>query len=185
MSWGGGGGGGVPISHNALQHYPEFHGADTWGGGYPARSRWGGPWVPPSRVPPQAMSGWGYPPPRPGQEGGGTQLGQQKEYSLHSGRYASCVHAGGLSCYIVFGNFGKISCQPSRGWGCNKISQEIVDPPLQIQGYWILGMFNAKQVHISGYWINNNRGDDSEVKKDLDLDLGLYFTQANVLETNF
>ena len=30
----------------------------------------------------------------------------------------------------------------------------------------------AKQVHISGYWINNNRGDDSEVKKDLDLDLG-------------
>ena len=48
----------------------------------------------------------GYPPsPRPGQEGGGysaggggTQLGQQKEYSLHGGRYASCVHAGGLSC---------------------------------------------------------------------------------------
>ena len=34
--------GGVHISHNALQHYPEFHGADTWGvpgqvqlGGYP------------------------------------------------------------------------------------------------------------------------------------------------------
>ena len=22
---------GVPISHNALQHYPEFDGADTWG----------------------------------------------------------------------------------------------------------------------------------------------------------
>ena len=29
------GGGGVPISHNALQHYPECHGADTGGGGYP------------------------------------------------------------------------------------------------------------------------------------------------------
>ena len=51
--------------------------------------------------------GWGYPgrvPPRqdtplPGQvRMGGTQLGQQKEYSLHGGRYASCVHAGGLSC---------------------------------------------------------------------------------------
>ena len=28
--------GGVPISHNAVQHYPECHGADTWGGGgYP------------------------------------------------------------------------------------------------------------------------------------------------------
>ena len=25
--------GGVPISHNALQHYPECHGADTWLGG--------------------------------------------------------------------------------------------------------------------------------------------------------
>ena len=43
---------------------------------------------PPSRVPPpQARSGWG-----------GTQLGQQKEFSLHGGRYASCVHSGGLSC---------------------------------------------------------------------------------------
>ena len=28
-------GGGVPISHNALQHYPECHGADTGGGVYP------------------------------------------------------------------------------------------------------------------------------------------------------
>ena len=33
--------GGVPISHNALQHFPECHGADTWGG-YPARSSRGG-----------------------------------------------------------------------------------------------------------------------------------------------
>ena len=29
---------------------------------------------------------------------GGTQLGQHREYLLHSGQYASCVHAGGLSC---------------------------------------------------------------------------------------
>ena len=32
--------GGVPVSHNALQHFPECHGAA--GGGYPARSSWGG-----------------------------------------------------------------------------------------------------------------------------------------------
>ena len=29
---------------------------------------------------------------------GGTQLGQHREYLLHGGRYASCIHAGGLSC---------------------------------------------------------------------------------------
>ena len=146
-----GGGGGVPISHNALQHFPECHGAATGGGGYPARSSQGGypaggvpcqggtllggssqvryppsqvqpggyparggtlpggypagggeypGQVPPparssrggtlggSQVPPLARSGWG----------GGTQLGQHREYLLHGGRYASCVHARGLSC---------------------------------------------------------------------------------------
>ena len=36
------GGGGVPISHNALQHYPECHGADTWGGGVPGQVQLGG-----------------------------------------------------------------------------------------------------------------------------------------------
>ena len=33
---------GVPISHNALQHYPECHGADTWGGTLPGPARRGG-----------------------------------------------------------------------------------------------------------------------------------------------
>ena len=63
-------GGGVPISHNALQHFPECHGADQ--GGYPA----GGRGVPCR---------------------GGTQVGQHREYLLHGGQYASCIHAG-LSC---------------------------------------------------------------------------------------
>ena len=82
-------------------------------GGYPGRGV-------PSQVPPPPgqdggvpwPGGWGYPgqvPPRPGQDGGGgypagggTQVGQQKEYSLHGGRYASCVHTGGLSCILEF-----------------------------------------------------------------------------------
>ena len=120
---------GVPISHNALQHYPEFHGADTWGGvpcqvqpggtlpgGVPMYPSWlGGTLLGGTQVGyPLARSGrggtllGGYSgrvPPQPGQDGGkvpcrggGTQLGQQKEYSLHGGRYASCVHAGGLPC---------------------------------------------------------------------------------------
>ena len=69
------------------------------------------PWqgTPPQAGYPQARMGGGgtqvgYPrgrvPPRPGQDWGGTQLGQQKEYSLHGGRYASCVHAGGLPCFL-------------------------------------------------------------------------------------
>ena len=128
-------GGGVPISHNALQHYPEFHGTDTGGGGLPCQVQVGGegtllggypaggggtllggvPCRPgqggggypagggyPGRVPPPA----GYPPPQPGQDRGegGTQVGQQKEYSIHGGRYASCVHAGGLSCFGIIMN---------------------------------------------------------------------------------
>ena len=159
MPWGRHLGGGVPISHNALQDYPEFHGADTWG--YPARSSRGGTlqgrgtlpggypaqgvpcWGVPARgypaggtlprgvfcqgYPAQGVPCWGYPaqgvpcwgstlpggtqvgyhpsqvrtgeyPPQARSGWGGTQLEQQKEYSLHSGRYASCVHAGGLSC---------------------------------------------------------------------------------------
>ena len=94
------------ISQNAMGQPP---------GGYPARSSWGGtlPWG-------TLMGGtlvggilwWGYPAwgvpcwgvPRsgtpPGQvRMGGTQLGQHREYLLHGGRYASCVHAGRLSCY--------------------------------------------------------------------------------------
>ena len=33
--------------------------------------------------------------------GGSAKIGQQNEYSLHGGRYASCVHAGGLSCFTL------------------------------------------------------------------------------------
>ena len=61
--------------------------------------------VPPSRVPPRSGQGGtqvGYPhagyPPRQVRMEGGTQLGQQKEYSLHDGWYAFCIHAGGFSC---------------------------------------------------------------------------------------
>ena len=94
------------------------------GGGYPARSSWGGT-LPGGQYPAWGVPCWGgtlvrYPP-WPGQEGGGatlpggtlvryppsqdrmgggTQVGQQKEYSIHGGRYASCVHAGGLSCLM-------------------------------------------------------------------------------------
>ena len=49
-----------------------------------ARSRRGGV----TQVPPPP--GMWYPP---------SQLGQQKEYSLRGGRYASCGHAGELSCF--------------------------------------------------------------------------------------
>ena len=109
------------ITQNAMGQTPggvpcqvQLGGVPCWGGtlpgGYPDRVH---PWPgqdrgwDPGRVPPPARSGWGVgprkgtPPARSGWGGtlpGGTQLGQQKEYSLHGRRYASCVHAGGLSC---------------------------------------------------------------------------------------
>ena len=67
--------------------------------GYPPKSGLDG--VPP----PPISTGWGYPlppppcwqwmviPPSPYQE-----TEQQTEFLLHGGRYASCFHAGGLSC---------------------------------------------------------------------------------------
>ena len=95
------------ISQNAMRRGGTRSGTPL--GGYPGQ-------VPlprgvPSQVPPQggylgqvppgvpgSGTPGGYPvryPPR-----GGTRVGQQKEYSLHGGRYASCVHAGGLSCFV-------------------------------------------------------------------------------------
>ena len=138
-------GGGVPVSHNALQHFPECHGEARggtlpgpargvgvpWPGGYPgqggtlaeggtlARGYPGqGGTLPGGTLaggyPARGYPGRGYPGRGyPGQGGtlpggipwpggvpcqGGTQLGQHREYLLHGGRYASCVHAGGLSC---------------------------------------------------------------------------------------
>ena len=121
--------GGVPISHNALQHFPECHGAAT-GGGYPGGVPWQGqyPGGYPARGYPvggillggnllggtlPGVPSWGGTLPGgiqvrylpwPGQDGGGTQLGQHREYLLHGGRYASCVHAGGLSCFHILQN---------------------------------------------------------------------------------
>ena len=81
---------GVPGSGTPPGGYP---GQVPPGGGtrvrYPPR---GGTRV---RYPPRGGTRVRYPPP-----GGGTRVGQQKEYSLHGGRYASCVHAGGLSCLV-------------------------------------------------------------------------------------
>ena len=61
-------------------------------GGVPhPRSRWGGT----SGTPQQ-----GYPPIQVrSQDGGYPLLEQHSVYLLHHGRYVSCVHAGGLSCF--------------------------------------------------------------------------------------
>ena len=79
--------GGVPCQEG----YPARGYPAGWG--YPARGTHIG-YAPPGRV---------HPPPWPGQDRGrGSQIGQQNDYSIHGGRYASCVHAGGLSCWKFF-----------------------------------------------------------------------------------
>ena len=110
--------GGVPISHNALQHFPECHEAGGYPDPPPPPGGYRGPGTPPRggtevrehppppgggtevRVPPRGGGGTEVRVPPPG--GGVTRVGQQKQYSLHGGRYASCVHAGGLSCLDWF-----------------------------------------------------------------------------------
>ena len=72
-------------------------GQSSWGGGVRSsqqegvRSSWGG----------GVRSSWGGES-GPAGRGGSAKIGQQNEYSLHCGRYASCVHAGGLSCCEIF-----------------------------------------------------------------------------------
>ena len=75
-------------------------------GGIPG---WGTPWLvlmggryPRTGYPPQSRDrvpqiGMGYPP-QPGM-GYSLQIGQQTEHLICCRRYASCIHAGGLSCW--------------------------------------------------------------------------------------
>ena len=67
--------------------------SQVWMGGYPLpRSGWGVP---------LPRSGWGVPPIQVrSQDGGYPLLKQHSMYLLRSGRRASCVHGGGLSCFI-------------------------------------------------------------------------------------
>ena len=52
---------------------------------------------------------------------GGTQLGQHREYLLHGGRYASCVHAGGLSCLCL------VSFTPDENRSLTDVSRPIFE----------------------------------------------------------
>ena len=66
------------------------------GGGQvqPARGGWSGP----TGGGEGSGPGRGGSGPAGGGVGGSAKIGQHREYLLHGGRYASCVHAGGLSC---------------------------------------------------------------------------------------
>ena len=71
--------------------------------------------IPPSQVRMGDPLGWGTSPSRSGARTGWgyPQLEQQSVYFLHSGRYASCIYAGGLSCFALFLFSGHI-CRTSR-----------------------------------------------------------------------
>ena len=61
-------------------------------GGIPPVQEWGAP-LPEMGYP--QFQGWGIP---HVERWGTPRMGQQMEYLIRSGWYASCVHAGGLSC---------------------------------------------------------------------------------------
>ena len=109
--WGGGGGvallhpiilplvlcpfrGGTPQARSMVgwgTHQPSQDGCTPgWGGGVPSILEWG-------NLP---HLGWGIPPPGMGYPPPPPPLGQQRELQ-RGGRYASCVHAGGLSYYSL------------------------------------------------------------------------------------
>ena len=107
--------GGYPTSSTPVRPGPGYpcqgvgrypcQGTWTWPGGvtpvrgvlhlrYPLSDMAKG--VPLLWVPPPVRPGQGVP--LPGRGGGGTP--PRVEYLIRRGRYASCVHAGGLSCYV-------------------------------------------------------------------------------------
>ena len=96
-------GGGVPHPRSEWGGTPS----QVWVGGYPILGL--GERGTPSQVwmvggvtpPPLARSGWGNPPPPPPWLMGYIPTPHQhSEHLLCSGRYASCVHEGGLSCSL-------------------------------------------------------------------------------------
>ena len=78
-----GGGGSVPAGGEGWVR------SSCWGGGVGQPGGRGG----------SATGGRGGSGPAGG-GGGSAKIEQHREYLLHGGRYASCVHAGGLSCYV-------------------------------------------------------------------------------------
>ena len=93
--------------------YPPYH---DWMGHPPTMTGWGTllPWL--NGVPPTMM---GYPHPH-----------QHNKHFFRGGQYASCVHAGGLSCFhAVFRKKIQIWCWHPL-WGWHPLLWEILGPQL-------------------------------------------------------
>ena len=103
------------VMFSVCPHLGGYHGQVRWGG-YPTlgtpHQTWPGVYpgggVPHLGYPPSDLAGgypWqrvphlGYSPVRPGW--GGYPAGGIPEYLICHGRYVFCVHAGGLSCYLL------------------------------------------------------------------------------------
>ena len=97
----------VMFSQASFSHpWGGVHPSGWWGYPLPRSGHWGTR----SQVRTGGYPGIGYPPPdrpspRSGQ-GGVFQLEQLVVYLPRGGRYASCAHAGGLSCYLFVFELG-------------------------------------------------------------------------------
>ena len=91
---------------------------------------------PHSGVPLPRPQRWGNPPP------GG--IGQQMEYLIRGGRYASCVHAGGFSCLELISDLCVIWHEKCEILNTKKTHEINVSLSLKRDGIYVLSAAKKK-----------------------------------------
>ena len=76
----------------------------------------------------------------------GTSLGQQKEYLLRGGQYASCVHAGGLSCFTYSFEFffGRVQYSPRWAISYGKENVQVLTEEQKDIGRLVMSILSPK-----------------------------------------
>ena len=124
-------------------------------GGYPGQVQMGGTPARSDGGAPARSDGWGIP--QPGLIGGGgvpqsgvsRGTGEHMEYLISGDRYASCVHAGGLSCWKV------ICLDRLLFFQCYFVEKNNYKMPVVYKIFWIFHniSLNAAPLISVVYWL--------------------------------